>query len=151
MAKVGRPSKYTPELAQEICDAVASSTLSMKELCSAHEHWPVYENIWRWRNNNLEFRKMYAQAKINQVDVSIDLYQELMNEPHKHIDEETGRTIVDVGMVRVKIEAIKWKAAKLRPREWADIKELETMGSDLADDARKRYIEQLDKNNRKDY
>ena len=47
MAKVGRPSKYTPELAQEICDAVASSTLSMKELCSAHEHWPVYENIWR--------------------------------------------------------------------------------------------------------
>lgn len=146
----GRPTKYTPELGQEICDAIASSSLSVKELASTRDHWPAYENIFRWRNTNLEFRQLYAQAKKNQVEVSVDFMQEMMNEPHKYTDPETGIERIDVPMLRVKIDAIKWKAAKLLPKDYGDMKQLENVNAEVDDDCKKRYSE-LDSKNRKDY
>lgn len=149
MAKVGRPTKYTPELAQEICDAISTSTLSLNELANMHEHWPIAANIWRWRNTNLEFRSMYTQAKKNQVEVSVDFFQELMNEPHKFVDEN-GHERIDVPMLRVKIDAVKWKAAKLLPNDYGDTKQLETANPEIDDDCKRRMKEQ-DERNRKDY
>lgn len=146
----GRPSKYTPELAQEICDTIACSTLSLKELADSHDHWPDCASIWKWRHTNLEFRAMYANAKRNQVEVSIDFMQEMMNEPHKYFDPETGRERLDVPMLRVKIDAIKWKAGKLLPKDYGDMKQLETVNNEVNDDCKKRYSE-LDNKNRKDY
>lgn len=150
MAKIGRPSKYTPELAKEICDAIATSTLSLNELADMHDHWPIAANIWRWRNTNSVFRSMYTKAKKEQVDVSIDFMQQLINEPHKNIDPATGRQIIDVPMLRVKIDAIKWKAAKLMPRDWGDNKDLEATNTELTEDIKKRQSE-MDERNRKDF
>lgn len=150
MAKVGRPTKYTPELGQEICDAISSSTLSLGQLSDMYEHWPERTNIWRWRNTNLEFRNMYANAKKNQVEVSVDFMQEMMNEPHTYIDPETGIQKVDVPMLRVKIDAIKWKASKLLPKDYGDLKQLETVNAEVDDDCKKRFAD-MDERNKKEY
>jgi len=147
--KRGRPTKYTNELAMEICDAISSSSLSLKELADSHNHWPDAANIWKWRNTNLEFRAMYANAKKSQVEVSIDFMQEMLNEPHKFIDPETGLSRIDVPMLRTKIDAIKWKASKLLPKDYGDLKQMETINSEVDEDSKKRFAE-MDARNKKD-
>lgn len=146
----GRPTKYTPELADEICAAIASSELGLVHLVKQNPHWPERANIFIWRRKYPEFRDKYTRAKIDQVEVSVEYMQELMNEPHKYFDEELGREVVDVSMMRLKMDAIKWQASKLMPKKYGDQKDLNTQNDDLNEDCKKRY-EEMDKQHRKEY
>jgi hypothetical protein len=114
----GRPTKYKPEIGQEICDAIASSHLGLADLCMQNPHWPVRSTIYLWRRTHEEFSNMYAKAKEDQVEVCIEYMQELMNEPHKFVDPETGQTKIDVQMLRCKMDAFKWHVEKLKPRKY---------------------------------
>lgn len=40
MAKVGRPTEYSQELAEEICMAIACTAKGLRKLCKEHQHWP---------------------------------------------------------------------------------------------------------------
>lgn len=115
--KKGAPTKYTEELANEICDAIASSRCGLQTLCQQNPHWPAKANIFIWLRKYPAFRDQYTRAKQDQGFVSVDYMQELMNEGHHYIDEN-GNERVDVGMLRVKIDAIKWQAEKLLSKQY---------------------------------
>lgn len=119
MAKMGRPTKYTPELADEICDAIASSQDGLSKLCDQNPHWPHRANIFIWLRKYTDFRDKYTIAKQEQAQVDVDVLQELMNESH-HYQDELGNERVDVHMLRVKIDTIKWKACKLLPKQYGN-------------------------------
>ena len=110
--KVGRPTIYTEELANEICETIASRKDSLTSLCEEHKNWPHVSNLFVWIKKYPKFREAYARAKSEQVEVSIDYMQELMSESH-HYTDDNGNKRVDVGLIRVKVDAIKWKASKL--------------------------------------
>ena len=112
MAKRGRPSKYTLELAEEICQSVASSSDGLRILCAQNPHWPDRSNIFIWLRKHPEFRDLYTLAKKEQSEVMIDYLQELLAEDHHYMDEN-GNERLDVAMLRVKVDAIKWQAGKL--------------------------------------
>lgn len=139
--KGGRPTKYEIKLATEICDAIASSVLGLYDLCQLNPHWPDRSSIYLWLRRHKEFSEMYAKAKEDQTEVSVDYMQALMNEPHKHYDEDAGRTICDVGMMRLKMDAIKWQAAKLKPRKYGDVKQEEVANNEIHEDTMKRKQE----------
>lgn len=127
MARTGRPTIYTEKLADEICDAIASSSLGLAHLCDQNPHWPARQHIFIWLRKYPDFYDKYAKAKENQVEVSVDYMNELMNEPHKYVDEN-GQNRVDVGMIRTKMDAIKWQAGKLKRKKYGDdIKEVESI------------------------
>ena len=70
--KPGRPTTYTPELANEICDSIASSSKGTKRLCKENQHWPCQDTLFTWLKIYPEFSEQYAQAKRCQIEVFID-------------------------------------------------------------------------------
>lgn len=59
--KVGRPTKYTPELAEKICDLIREG-LSEREICS-QKGMPDASTLGRWKDNNQEFCIQSARAR----------------------------------------------------------------------------------------
>lgn len=118
--KMGRPSTYTPELGQEIANAIASSELGLIHIVNQNPHWPDRATIFKWRTLHKDFGDMYARAKEEQMDVVVEYMQELMSEPHKFEDPTTGREIIDVPMLRLKMDTMKWHASKLKRKKYGD-------------------------------
>lgn len=145
---MGRPTLYTPELAQEICDVIASHPNGLTRLCNERPHWPHSANIFIWLRRHPEFREQYTRAKVDQVDVSINLMQEMMDEPH-HYSDEKGNDRVDVSLLRVKYDAIKWQASKLQPKQYGDFVKEENKDGLLEDSLQRKH--QLDEKNRKEF
>lgn len=150
LLKAGRPSKYTPELGAEICDAIASSELGLCHLVDMNPHWPMRSTIFLWRRTQPLFSDMYTRAKEDQTEVCVEHMQEIMNEPHKYQDLETGFIKLDHHMLRLKMDAIKWQAAKLKPRKFGETKTEEAQSKDVHDDAIKRKSE-LDERNKREF
>ena len=76
-----------------------------------------FNNISMEENYTQTFRDMYTRAKEDQTEVVVEYMQEVMNEPHKWKDQETGLTRIDVPMLRLKMDTMKWQAAKLKPKK----------------------------------
>lgn len=148
--KMGRPTKYTRALAEEIAAAIASSELGLIHLVNQNPHWPDRATIFTWRRIHDEFRDMYTRAKEDQTEVVVEYMQEVMNEPHKWKDQETGLTRIDVPMLRLKMDTMKWQAAKLKPKKFGDNKVQEPINTEVDEDCKKRYAD-MDKKNRKEY
>lgn len=144
--KFGRPSMYTPELADEICDAIASSELGLCHLVDMNPHWPTRQHIFIWRRRYPEFDDKYVRAKEAQVEVSVEHMQEIMNEPHKYQDLETGIMKLDHNMLRLKMDAIKWQASKLKPKKFGDVKDQVPANNEIDEDCKKRMKELDDRN-----
>lgn len=146
--KVGRPSKYTPELAQEICDVVAVTSTSVKRMCKAHPHWPGEDTIFAWINKYPEFSKMYARAKQSQVEKFMDDIIEISDEKHNdsYVNDK-GNEVCDgeyIARSRLRVDTRKWLASKLVPRIYGDqrrIDELEAQNDVL----RKELLEHREK------
>lgn len=150
LKKSGRPTMYTSELADEICDAIASSELGLCHLVDQNPHWPARQIIFIWRRKYPEFDYKYTKAKEDQVEVSVEHMQEIMNEPHKYVDLETGFTKIDTGMLRLKMDAIRWQAGKLKPKKFGDAKDQESQNTELSEECKKRYSD-MDKRNKKEF
>jgi hypothetical protein len=146
--KGGRPTKYTIELGDEICEAIASSELGLCHLVDRNPHWPDRATIFTWRRVHEEFRHKYTKAKEDQTEVVVEYMQELMNEPHRYIDEK-GEMRVDVPMLRLKTDTWKWHAGKLKPKKFGDNKEQQTNNPVIHEDVMKRRRE-LDEKNKKE-
>lgn len=141
MAKKGRPTKYTHGLAEEICEAIASSPHGLSILCSQNSHWPDRTNIFIWLRKYPDFRDKYTQCKQQQGEVFIDYIQELMAEEHKY-EDELGNERIDVGMLRLKIDTIKWQAGKLLPKQYgALVDEKKSVSESIVEKLIDRLIE----------
>lgn len=67
--KKGRPTKFNEEIAKEICDTVATSTVGLKRLCENNAHWPHMDTIFLWRYRDPIFSGHYDDAKNAQMDL----------------------------------------------------------------------------------
>lgn len=150
--KMGRPTKYSVELADEICEKISSNSCGLQTLCFENPHWPERSVIFVWMRRYPDFKHKYAVAKYEQVEVDIDDYQEIMSEEHTYVDE-FGNKRIDVPMLRAKLDAIKWKAGKLMPKKYGNdnaVEDLKTK-TDLLLNECKLLKDQLDEKNKKDY
>jgi hypothetical protein len=68
--KLGRPTKYTPELAAKICDLIREG-LSEREICS-QKGMPDASTLGRWKDSNQDFCIQSARAR----EESAALYRE---------------------------------------------------------------------------
>jgi hypothetical protein len=102
----GRPSDYTPEIAEEIFRRLANGE-SLKAICE-DDHLPSRETVRHWLFVNPEFLGNYARAREEQAEHYADEIIEIA-------DTET-----DANIARVRIDARKWKAARMAPRKWGD-------------------------------
>ncbi len=59
----GRPTLYTLEMAEKICDAIAGSEKSLDTICRKNLDFPKERTIRTWRREKKDFQHMYALAK----------------------------------------------------------------------------------------
>ncbi len=105
---MGRPSLKTPELIEAICDAIADGQ-SLRAICEADD-MPTTQTIRRWLEDDAGFVAKYARAREAQADVMDDLILTTA----KACDPENAVA------ARVKIDAFKWRASKLKPKVYGD-------------------------------
>lgn len=124
----GRPTDYTNELAQEICEAISLDTLSLKTLCENNPHWPTSGTIRAWIREKEEFSNMYLHAKEHQADLMAEEIIEIADyakrdtiiKTNKNGDEYEALDYEWVARSKLRVDARKWAAARLRPKLYGD-------------------------------
>jgi hypothetical protein len=128
----GRPSKYSPELADKICAALAEGKPMTKVAPELDVGLPT---VYRWLAENPEFRDRYARAREDQADTLADDILSIADEDPKILfDEIKGEDVyrVDGAAVqhqRNRIEARKWIASKLKPKKYGERQQIDVDGS----------------------
>lgn len=123
---MGRPSKFTEELAVEICERIVCGESLNKITRDAH--MPNVATVYRWLQSNENFREMYARAREDQADTHADEIIAIADENPETVpvyDKEGNLIEVKIDATflqwqKNKMEARKWNAAKLKPRKYGE-------------------------------
>lgn len=122
--KLGRPTDYTEELADEICDTIATSANGIPTLCKRNPHWPDMRTIFRWRRYNDSFCQKYMKAKQDQIEVLMDETIEIADDTsNDYVENGEGKIVANNELVnrsRLRIDTRKFLATKLAPRIYGD-------------------------------
>ena len=114
----GRPSKYTPELAQKICDELASGR-SLRSVCGG-EGMPSWSTVLSWRDSNKEFSDQYARARLSG-------YEQLADGLVDISDDNAG----DPQRDRLRVDTRKWLLSKMLPKIYGDKLDVQHGGTDV--------------------
>lgn len=119
----GRPSSFTQEIADAICGEIAEGK-SLRAVLRDNEDLPAASTVCRWLAQNQEFQKQYARAREAQADALFDEILGIADDGRNdsYTDEEGNeRTNHDViARSRLRVDARKWMAGKLRPKVYGD-------------------------------
>lgn len=113
----GRPTDYTPEMADKICSLVASSSEGLKKICAQNSDIPVDSTIYLWLANHKEFSRKYRDAKEAQGLCYSEKVMDLLWE----VDERNEA----IAKAKLILDGAKWHLSKLAPKQFGDKKEKE--------------------------
>jgi hypothetical protein len=102
------PSTFTQALADEICERVIDGQ-SLRTI-AADPSMPARSSIIKWLSQNEAFAVQYARAREAQADAMDD----------EILDSARATTNETAQADRVKIDAFKWRAARLAPKKYGD-------------------------------
>lgn len=118
--KIGRPTDYTPELAELICERIATHGVGLKKLCEMYDDMPEKITIRRWCIKDPQFRSQYARAKSLQIEALVDEIIEIADDAtHDVIINDKGNQVCNAEFIarsRLRIDTRKWLASKLAPK-----------------------------------
>lgn len=138
-ARKGRPPIYTAELGAKICDAIAAGR-SLRSICD-EPGMPGRETVFRWLRDPsyAAFRDQYAQAREDQADALaddlIDIADDGRNDwMERHGGDDAGWVAngENIQRAKLRVDARKWAASKLRPRVYGDLRESREPPADMA-------------------
>ena len=148
--KVGRPSKYTNKLADEICQMIAQGQ-SVRSIC-AKEDMISMQTFFRWLRENDKFSEQYARACEERsymhaeeiLEIADDATNDYM-EQHDESDELTGYKLngENIQRSRLRIDTRKWLMSKLNPKVYGDKLDMTTNGNDIGVSLSASQAEQL--------
>jgi hypothetical protein len=111
----GRPSKFTPELATEICDRLATGE-PLTEICRG-DHMPTDRTVRNWMATNTTFSSDIAHAR----DVGHDAIAARTRKTARGMGEDDGGDSTgDVQRDKLIIETDLKLLAKWNPRRYGD-------------------------------
>lgn len=131
---MARPSDFTTEIAGAICERLADGE-SLRSICTSDD-MPNKSTVFRWLAADESFRDQYAQAREAQADALFDDVLEIADDARN--DWMVRRGEDDAGWVangehiqrsRLRVEARKWMAGKLRPKKYGEKVDLELSGN----------------------
>jgi hypothetical protein len=105
---MSRPSSYTEEMADRICDELMGGK-SLVRICEAAD-MPHRSTVIRWMGADEAFATRCAHAR----DAQADLMDDLILDVAEKCTSETAAAD------RVKIAAYQWRASKLAPKKYGD-------------------------------
>ena len=103
-----------------ICELLAQGH-SLAAICR-RKNLPAPSTIYKWLAESPEFSERYAHAREQQADFYADEIIEIAD----NCPPETG----EVAKAKLKIDARKWKAARLAPKKYSEKTELDLKSTD---------------------
>jgi hypothetical protein len=108
---------YSDEIAERICDLLTQ--YSLRKICEM-PGMPHRLTVMRWQASNEAFATKCARARTEQADFMDDLIR----------DTADGTTEYNAQANRVKIDAYKWRAARLKPKKYGEKLDLNVAGQE---------------------
>jgi hypothetical protein len=118
----GRPSKHTPEVERAILDGLAEGK-ALRDVCQSIPNGPSAVTVRAWVAADPEFQAAYARSRAAGAAVHAEAVVSIA-------DGVTDGTMEQINAARLRIDARKWYAAKVAPREYGDRSALEVSGPD---------------------
>lgn len=106
----GRPSDFTEEEGDRICAWIAEGR-SLRSYCRLEGR--AVDTIYRWLREHRDFRERYARAHDDRADSLADEITDIA-------DEVASGSMEEIQAARLRVDARKWVAAKLKPTKWGD-------------------------------
>lgn len=130
-AQMGRPSVFSQELADEICERIALGE-TLTEITS-DEDKPSPSTVWRWQRSHDDFRKAIAHAREAQTrmwaDQIVDLADDSSNDwtirrrQNGEAEEVLNRDHIE--RVKMQIDARKWLMARVNRADYGDKQQID--------------------------
>ena len=123
-AEVGRPTDYSLELAELICERVAGGE-GLVKICKSDD-MPHRATVMRWIFKHKEFSDRYAQARESQADYYFEEMLEIADgdEGDMLLDKDgnpTGKVNHEnINRSRLRVDTRKWIVARLAPKKYGD-------------------------------
>jgi hypothetical protein len=151
----GRPTEYTPEIAEKICNGIAAGQ-SLRKICQAEE-MPAPSTVCGWvlddRNGFSEqydkSRRLQAQLLADELfDIADDSTNDYMLKQSKSGEEYEAVNPEVIGRSRLRIDTRKWYLSKVLPKIYGDRITTEHTGTitttDLSDEELTRRLRELE-------
>lgn len=133
--KVGRPSLFTPQLAERICEKIATTPRGLAFICVREPGFPDPATVNRWLIQNEEFRASYLHARQRQADLIFDECLTIIDTPVTGVETITKadgtvekREGDMLGHRKLQVDTRMRMAGKLSPKKYGDRMELEHGG-----------------------
>ena len=127
MAKQGRPTKRSPELASLICQRIMEADRSLRQICREDEDMPSRTFIYHWLAEDKDFSDQYTRAMEIRADEMFDEIVEIADNASndwmkRSGDKNEGWELngEHLNRSRLRIDARKWKLSKMLPKKYGD-------------------------------
>lgn len=136
--KLGRPSSYSQEIADELCERIAKGQ-SVRTICK-DAHMPDAGTVYNWLldKEKKDFFKQYARARNAQAE---NLFDELLEIADDGTNDFMTITKGDVtynvedkevtNRSRLRVDTRKWYLSKVLPKKYGDKLDLTSDGDKL--------------------
>lgn len=126
--------KFSQGLFDEICEMIADGE-SLRDVC-AREDMPNRTTFFRWLEGSEALSNQYARAKEEQADAIFDEILQIADDARNDWMERNGQDDdgwrangEHIQRSRLRIDARKWMAGKLRPKKYGEKVEAEVKHS----------------------
>lgn len=110
-APTGRPTLYSPELADKICEGLENG-YSLVKICE-WEGMPHRSTVIRWMGKDEAFATKCARARDEQADLMDDRILDVANKVESGELEPRAGSVV--------LSALQWRAEKLKPKKYGKV------------------------------
>lgn len=124
---MGRPTDYTEELADLVCDKLADGE-SMRTVCKPDD-MPDKSTVFRWIRKHEGFRDQYTRAKEESADSLVEEILDISDDATNdwmEINNEEGEIKgyklngENINRSRLRVDSRKWIASKLKPKKYGE-------------------------------
>lgn len=128
-APTGRPSVFSQQVADEICSQIAAGE-PLTRICK-RDDMPHLATVYRWLQDpdRAKFCELYREARDNQADTMFDQITEIADDGTNDYMEQRDKDDNLIGWrvngehvqrSKLRIDARKWQAARLRPKKYGE-------------------------------
>lgn len=135
--KVGRPSEYSQDKADAICELLAMG-YSLRTVCS-EDNMPSAATVFKWMREHDEFLKQYEKAKQEStdamaedlLDIADDGTNDWVTKTNKDGSEYETVNAEVIARSRLRVDTRKWLMAKMKPKKYGDKLDMTSGGEKL--------------------
>ena len=131
VTKMGRPSIYTDELANDICTRLGLGE-SLRKIC-LDEDMPSLRSVMGWLTTKPDFLQQYTRAREIQAETQFDQLIDIVDQPPElsYVTDKNGELVEVkfdssyVAWMKLRVDTRKWTAARMAPKRYGEHKQAE--------------------------